>query len=375
MVGRGVSARRWRGALLGGILALSPLLSHAVQLSDDLILNGFFTLEASESRGGDSNFPGPTSLLQLNEGDLVLSNSVIGLQADYAINPELRLVLQGVFGKQKDGDYDPSLEWAYLSYDRGNDLTLRAGKFKPPFLQGTELRQIGFSRLWARPLIPSNGTAGFDRYLGAEFIKNSSLGDYNLTTQGAYGVAEHLQSNIENDDIKILSLRLEKNESWLKLALFHAQYDIWSKDNLYLQVENTDVLMGSMETELLLGNSQINLGYVSGDGDNAPDEQMAYLSLGQHMGRFTPYLLYQNRSITHSPLLPPPPPGAPPPAPVKDGTEKTNSYSLGMRFDLTPKYAIKAQVEHQELEDSTDPAQGTVQSDADIFTLMFEGVF
>ncbi len=360
-------------ALQLALLLLLPASSFALELSDKLILNGFYTLEASQSVGADSAFPGATSPLLLEDGKTVVDNSLLGLQLDYLATDNLGVTIQGVIGRDDEGEYTPSVEWAYLSYDLGNDYHLRGGLFKPPFLQGTELRYIGYSRLWARPLLPTNATAGFDEYQGAELIKRAIIGDYNLTVQGAYGVAEHRQENIENDNVKVLSTLVGKGESWLKLALFHADFDIYRDDLTTLLLANGEVLMGSAEAEFYLGRSRLNLGFVDSDTDDAPDERMAYLSLGYQMGKLTPYLLYQyhSRVAASLPQLPPPPPPAPPPPP-RPGDLERNSYSVGARYDLSNRYAIKAQAERIHTRIDNTPVE---ESDATVYTVIFEGVF
>lgn len=362
------------------LLLLLPTFSYASDFSDSFLLNGFFTLDASLSEGGDARLPTPSGEPTiLDEGKVNFDGSLLGLQADYHVTDSLKLTAQGLFSKQADNKYDASLEWAYLTYDPGQDLYIRGGKLKLPFLSGTELRYVGYSRLWVRPLVSSNGAGGFDDYKGAEVIKNSHFGDYNLKFHGAYGIAEHDKSFIENDDVKLLSARVEKNESWLNLSLLNTQYDVYTPDKLTLIQKNANAYMASMEAELLYQNAIFNLGYVYGDAEVSPDERMAYLSLGYRATRFTPYLLYQHRLMRFDlPDLPPPPPGPLPPPPTlrpKDGDERLNVYSLGMRYDIGATYALKAQLDRQIVHDDTNPLAGGIEHDTTLCTIVLEGVF
>ena len=121
-------------------------------------------------------------------------------------------------------------------------------KMKLSLLQGTELRYVGFSRLWVRPLVPTSGAGGFDDYVGAELIKGSSFNDYNLRLQAAYGKAEHHQDFIDNRDIKLISSRFEKDESWINFALFHARYDVDTRGGVSI-MDDAELLMGSVESD------------------------------------------------------------------------------------------------------------------------------
>lgn len=369
------------GVLFAGLLF--SLTATATNITDDLSLRGFYTLDLTYSDSDGAELPGPKEQVPFKEGETSLNNSLIGLQANYSLSENLDFTLQAISTHRTDDSYEPTVEWAYLKYDLGDDLYLRGGKMKLSLLQGIELRPVGFSRLWARPLIPNSGAGGFDDFFGAEIIKSSTLGDYNTRLQASYGVADHRQDFVEDRDIEFLSARLEKNESWVNVAALHALYEVATPSGIKLD-HSAELLMGSIEAELLLGNTVINAGYAYGDAEFNPDEQLAYLSLGYHFERITPYLLLSQRRMVFNAdelmaALPPPPPPPPPPAlpppPPPDGEQKTDSISLGFRYDLGPTYAIKAQWEHWQRSDETAPLGGTVKSDGNLFTLVFEGVF
>lgn len=373
--------------LLALSLLLAPLAGLAAETSPPLSLSGFYTLDASLSKGADVYYPSrseDTASILLKDGRLNGDFSLFGVQADLSLTERLSLTAQVVSSKQtKRHNYDPVLEWAYLSIDLGDDLTLRGGKFKTPFLQGTELKYVGYSRLWVRPLISSSGAGGFDDYRGLELIKNARLGDYTLRVQGAYGVADHVLDFIESKDIKLLSARLGHAESWLNLALLDARYDIYSVDRSRVMVKDSSLLMGSIETELWYDRAVVNAGYARGIAPVSPDETMAYLSLGYRLERLTPYVLLHGRSMHFKPAnlapsLGPPPPGAPPPPPppaMKDGTHSTRSLSLGMRYDLGAAHAIKAQVERQFDNDNSNSLLGRQKFSTTIFSVVLEGTF
>ena len=368
--------RVWAG-LLATLLSTWSLPAAALDLSDDVHLFGFYSLQADLLDNDALNLP--RSRVQLDEGQPNVESSLLGVQADYAASERLSFKLQGVVGGQVAADYQPALEWVYLSYDLGQDLFLRGGKFQIPFLQGTELRRVGFSRLWVRPLVPNSGAGGFDDYRGAELLKRATVGDYNLTFQAGVGESEHERDRVRNGRIALLSGRIERNESWLKLALLEARFDIYDRTGRQLG-NNLDKLSVSIETEQLYRRWVVNAGYVFGDADLSPRDQLAYLSFGYRAERLTPYLLYQYQSMEFDgaeiPGPPPPPrPGIRPPPPPKDGRLEVNSLSLGVRYDLGPAYAIKAQWEHQKLRDDSSQVTGIIEEHGNIFSLVFEGVF
>jgi hypothetical protein len=385
---RGRIHRGWHFvALLLTLSALVPLPTHAADSTPALTLNGFYTLDISRSQGADVYYPSKSddpSRILLRDGEFNGDFSLYGLQADLGLNENLSVTAQIVGSKQtKQRDYTPSVEWAYLSYDLGNDLILRGGKFKTPLLQGTELRYVGYSRLWVRPLIPSSGAGGFDDYQGLEFIKNTRLGNYDLRIQGAYGVPDHVLDAIEGKRIGLLSSRLGRDTSWVNLAVMHASYDIHTHNRLIPVVSDTGLLMGSAEAELWFDRTVINVGYARGIAKVSPDETMTYLSVGYRLDNLTPYALIHRRSMHFTALpsaQPPlPPPGAPPPigAPprARSGLYTNNAFALGFRYDMGASQAIKAQVERNIVTDDSYPQLGHQRSAATIFSVVLEGTF
>lgn len=387
-----VRRRKASTILLIALWLFLPLGAGAAEIADNLSLSGFYSLDASVSKGTSLYYPSKAedpSSIRLQDGQLSSGFSLIGVQADLGLTDNLHFTAQAVSSKlTKQRDYSPVLEWAYLTYDFGDDLYLRGGKFKTPLLQGTELKHVGYSRLWVRPLIPSSGAGGFDDYRGLELIKSGRLGDYNVRVQGAYGVADHVMENIENRDIKVLSTRVGRDESWVNLGLLHTRYDIYTQDHRRLRAKDTDLLMGSVETELWFDRTVVNAGHARGVAKVSPDETMTYLSLGYRLDALTPYVLYQERSMRFSaqntappppPPGPPGPPGAPPagppPPPLKDGTHTTRALSLGFRYDLGAAHALKAQVERQFDRDGSDPTLGRQRFATTIFSVVLEGTF
>lgn len=382
--GRGRKARRWKPRIaLAAALSLLIPAGHAADDTPNLSLRGFYTLNVSMARGHDVYYPPDANnnpLFTLGEGKANFDFSLVGAQAELALTDRLRFTAQVVSGAQTGHDNRPVVDWAYLTQDLGDDLYLRAGKLKTPFLQGTELRYVGFSRLWVRPLVPNSGAGGMDVYHGVEFIKSTRLEPYNLRLQGGLGVPEHERPEVDGKDIKHLSLHFERNESWIKFAAFQSHTDIHTKTDGRLLNKDTALTMYSVETELWLDKFVVNAGYAKGQGEVAPDETLRYASLAYRHEALTPYFLYQFREMLFpAPSQSPPrrtgaPPG-PAPAPSRQGPHQTDTYALGMRYDLGASQALKFQVERQYDKDSSFPTRGTSQTAATIFSVVFEGVF
>ncbi len=344
-------------------------------------MRGFGTLDITRSDGHGAQFPTLSATpATLNKGKTNFDSSVFGLQGDYSLTDKLDFTIQVVSTAQVNGSYAPSIEWAYLNYDFGNDLHLHAGKMMLSLLQGTELRYVGFSRLWVRPLVPTSGAGGFDHFMGANLLKGTSIGDYAVRFQASYGKADAEQSFIHNHDVKLISSRIEQGESWIGFSLMQARYGVADKKLGNILKRDAAMLMGGVETQMLLGNTIINGGIVRSKADINPDERLGYLSLGYRMGRFTPYLLQSQRRLTHDAsqmlaVLPPRTPGSPPLPPLVNGINKTDTVAMGFRYDVAAKYAIKGQLDRWATNDNSKPLTGTVKLKGNLFTLVLDVVF
>ncbi len=401
--------------ILAAGVALSLLQSlsvSAAQVTDSLSITGFFSLDATYTDNPGANIPRPQGKgSDLDADEVSFDSSVYGVRADLDIFEGLGAGLQVIGTKQTGTSFDPEIEWAYLKYDFSNDISIRAGQLKLPFLQGTELRYVGNSRLWARPVVPANGAGGFDDFRGAELYYNTYAGDYDIQLHASYGEPEHGNDFIKNTQVGLVSAELDSGNAKVRLAVLNAVFDVYSNDNGLLD-KSANMLMGSLEGEYQRGDWVANAGLVSGQADSHPDEDMAYFSLGYRFDRFTPYVLYYRKvmdftsltsggdsgsadrgllgSASESPSgsLPEPSPDStpePPPDPVpeppsdieesEDGDRVENAIALGFRYDLTPRLSVKLQWDYQKEHDNAYSSRPEKIKESNIYTIVFEGVF
>ncbi|MEZ5470938.1 MAG: hypothetical protein R3E90_04100 [Marinicella sp.] len=356
-------------------------LSVAQNWQDQFTFNGFYTIDLTMtdedidviSSGGPRFF---------EDKKPSINNSLIGVQVRYDFNEKLAATIQGTAFLDRNDSLDFDLNWGYLSYQFDNDWQGRVGKFQIPFLQGTELRNVGFTRLWARPLTPGSGAAGYDFYQGLEVLKKVSYDESSWEFQWGFGKAEHnLEDQIDNQDMALFTTRYLRDDFWLRGALLHANYQVISPRGTL--IENAgNILMGSLESEWRPNDWVINLGYSQSKGDTVPDDTMTYLSVGRVFGDFTPYILgsYRNqnfprvRQINAPPGPPPGGPGSGPPAPPQ-GDLDLYSQALGVRWHINPKTALKLQFEHLKRDDQSRAAVGRQLNEGNVISIIMEGVF
>lgn len=365
-----------------------------IDWSENLYLNGFFTLDLSLT-DKDLAAPGSSGAMRFFEQDeLNFKNSLIGGQLEYQFTDNLSLFTQGVAFYDREDEITTDINWAYLSYDLAYDITVRAGQFQTPFLQGTELRTVGYSRLWARPLAPGTGASGINEYQGVDLIKHMSLGEYHLTFQLAVGNADHELDEVEVDNMELISTRIQREQFWLRAALMHAQYSV-STPRGQLIIDDGDVLMASIETEVVVNQVVINAGFSTSNSDVTPDDTMHYLSLGYQFDEITPYLMFgkQGQSFEAYTLPPrennpgtsngssiikpgnglPPPQGTSPSTP--DGDANAYMLAIGARWNVRENIALKFQLENIRTTDNTKRPNSRGDTDGNIVTFAIEGAF
>ncbi len=360
--------------------------TFAENWSDNLFFNGYYTLDISTADSDLAVVSAVGEMRQYEENKLSIKNSVLGGQLEYQFTDNLSAFGQGVAFYQSD-DFDTDINWAYLSYDFGHDLKARAGTFQTPFLQGTELRTVGYSRLWARPLTPGTGASGINEYQGVELLKHISVGEYHWDFQFAIGQGEHNLKEVDVDGIELISTRLSYQGSWVRAALMHAEYGVKTPRGQTI-LESGDVLMASVETELVFGQWQVNAGFSRSDSEVTPDDTIHYFSLAYRFNEITPFFMvtknnqyFEAFEVPRSePPVPPgasePPPGRPSNAPVPpDGNADAYSWALGARWDYSDYAAVKLQFQHNRTSDDTGRLDAVEHSESNIMTVTIEGAF
>ena len=362
---------------------------------DRVYAHGFYTLDFTYSDTELGLVSIDSSSRSYEDDAAGLNNSVIGGQVEVLINDNLSGFLQGKAFFNQDDDASTSLDWAYLSYDFGDDITVRAGKFLVPLLQGTELRSISYSRLWARPLIPINGANGLDEYTGLELLKHIQQDSGSWQLQLSTGKPSHEEEDgeIESKNLKLLAARYQHGNFWLRAAALHGRFSVRGADDKVLD-DSASFIMGSLESEFIMGAYVLNLGYATSQSDIIVNGSIYYASLGLQMGHITPFIFSSLSREHYDNYDEPPPPGfddgngppLPDPAPlppdpppgddrIRDGDYDINSIAIGVRWHAGEGYGFKIQWEKIEQKNSAGVDTDDPANDGNTFTILFEGVF
>lgn len=362
-------------AIIMGFGCVCPVL--AGQVSDQLYFNGFYTLDYTYTERDVALVSNNKKPRAFDRDSTGLENSLVGLQAEYELNEEFSGFIQGKASFNSDNGIEADINWAYLSYDFGDDRRLRIGKFQTPFLQGTELRNIGFTRIWARPLIPENGASGFNQYTGVEYIvhKPTAVGQWDFQLAG--GLADNDDGKIVSQNIELISAKYSYETFWIRSAFLHGEYSVLNVDGQKIITSGT-VFMGSVETHMRTQYGVVNLGYSKSHSDITEDDTLYYISLALPFKTVTPFLYLGKRNKHFDSYEIPPPIGGGTPAvtllpPV--GDYDVTSVALGARIHITEGLGLKIQLENIEQKNNAGAPTSAPANDSNTFSILLEGVF
>jgi hypothetical protein len=345
-------------------------------------------------------------------------DSRLGLQLNYAPNRQFELVGQMLaMRRRSDAATGDAIEWAFAAYRPTADLTIRAGRLNLDQYVMSDYRNVGFAYPYVRPpveyygSIPTNldgvdVTQAWDtddaRWRVKGFFGRSKASGVRLKDLFGFSVAR------ESDGLMLRAgwtrARLAYNVAGVQqlidglnqlqavpvpsvvaeAAALRDDLDLAAKPATYATVgmsyEHGDWLMAAEATKVSLGNARATA---------------EYASLGRRMGDVTLFGIVSG-SQTSAALRPMPTWGAtlaPLLGPVMaqqaqmlgvmatttaNRTTRQTTYSLGARWDIHPRMALKLQWDHTKIKPSGAFLWSEATNDpgsADVATVLLDFVF
>lgn len=393
---------------------------QAIELSDDVTLNGFGTFGLTKTTDSELGYRSSLSSdAPVYQKWDARSRNIFGLQLNSRFNEKWSSTLQVVHQEQYDNDLDRHIRIAALNYQLTPDWQLRVGRFSPKGSSFTDARSVSSGYLWTNIPIEFDGqivTKAYDgievnythqydvatsqtslgfgktsllagvnnRYVTIDFFPAISLNhdiewkDYTFRA-GITGIKSKTQWIPElrqgwqqvgayfPDDAQNASDILDTNDAMIWVYALGASYD------------NVDWIIQS-EVLKLQSSSELDKSITS-----------AYLSVGHRFGKFTPYTLvslfqsdssnftasaaYQTAANYSNDL-----------SLLSQGTDlaltsmKQKSLGLGVRWDLNENLALKTQWDRKFISSGVNALwsnSALIDSDKiiDIFTINLDYVF
>ena len=122
-------------------------------------------------------------------------DSVLGVQMDAKLSPQWGATVQARLAPASDSDkqWEPSLAWAFVSWRPADDLLIRAGKLRLPFMINTENQEVGATYPFARLPVEVYSTAPSSDIVGLMVSKSWWMSTLEWGVDGYYGKINYPQ--------------------------------------------------------------------------------------------------------------------------------------------------------------------------------------
>lgn len=279
---------------LGLLLGYVPL-GHAA----DFHWNGFLSIAGGKTLDdGDALYlVDPLSGATYDDEVKFEPESIAGIQGQAVVSDNLRGTVQVVArgGKQ----FDAEIDWAYLSYDFSENLTLNAGRFRLPLFYYSDFIDVGYAYHWIRPPVevynvPHSALQGVN-------LRYSTLwGNTEFESQVWYG-SDYVKLegtpafDVRNDMGATGTLTWE----WLTLRAVVNSLDITLSDESFgtMEIDNS---FASLALMLDFGDLFWRSEYTELKGELSSDlfpsyktkDNTWYASVGYNFGNVTPHVTH-----------------------------------------------------------------------------------
>lgn len=329
-------------------------------------LNGFGTLGMAKSTDSDAEFIRDISQKRGSAGEWDADiDSRFGLQLGAHLTDTLDAVVQGVSRYNYEGNYDPTVTWAFLRYAPDPAVTIRVGRVALDTYMLADSRDVGYSYVWVRPPVDYYGTRHLSHIDGADIVLRRPLGDGLLWGKLYAGRAdEKVNSDIEGIVLDAAGSKVygghvnyEIGRWRWQLAAGEIDYQLRAPDEYWQTlrflrfvnpllaeaygkvVDPVTIQMSSMGAAYDRGPLQVQamLGQLNRPGDEF-DLTSAFVTLSYRLEPVTPYVTLsgsRTRGIAYRDVG----------IPIEGKAGLTQqTLSLGARYDVAPNIALKGQV-------------------------------
>lgn len=227
------------GLLLSG-------LAFSASADDKWDFNGFATL------GGGIVLDDGQTYYDIDDSFSLDVDSKVGLQIDLALTDKLSATVQGVV--RGNDDWEPELEWAYLTFQPTSHWKFRAGRMRQPFYMLSDYLEVGYAYPWLRPPKEVYGRLPISWFEGIDALYNTDFDSWDLQVQAYYAETDQLldfNGQAADTNLKQSGIVITSSNEWLTLrGSYH-----YSDTNIY--IASLDPLFGALEQ---LGNGLVGIG-------------------------------------------------------------------------------------------------------------------
>jgi len=339
-----------------------------------------------------------TQSVDIDDNGTFFSDSNLGLQLDGAFNRQWSVTAQLLLDNSVSHDLDALTELAFIRYEPNEHWSFRAGRIGVSAYAAADSRQIDYAHLWVRPPQELYGGVPFNNLdgVGVSYVSNNPNFNWSATLEygqnredGELAVSDQ-EYETKLDNVLSISLELDQDAwqwqlSYARVGDLTVEHDDFITnvqtqvkgladlgipgissdaqqvyDYLVVEDERVNYLQAAVTYFDGVWSFQSELFKVYADKDSIPQGEGGYALLGRTFGSVTPYAIYGRVKQSNDRYESSSDWGAlnPALAPLQAGALfginsvrlDQQTYSLGVRWDLLPNLALKAQVDHIEIE-------------------------
>jgi hypothetical protein len=324
-----------RHSILAGAVALALAGSAgASDVGDMFSLRGFGTAGIVYSNEGDADYVhNPTAQTEgVGRTHSVSadtdSRTAVQLDAKFTdrLSAVIQLVSEPVYNNSWDDKpqklWEPSLQWANVSYRVTNDLTVRGGRIVFPFLMSAEFQGVGYANHWMRTPVEIYGRLPFSSVDGGDVTYKHSLGRARNTVRAYYGTQDRrAPAPLASGDASVFGVidTVEMGALTLRGSYATGEIDrngVISKPELFALGATYDVNQWFVMSEVVTAKSS-----------NTPTFTGGYVSGGVRIDKWTPFATVSTSRQDSMNLA----------------SRDQSTASIGVRWDARANMALKAQ--------------------------------
>tara|TARA_R110002126_G_scaffold43475_16_gene124579 strand:- start:1125 stop:2279 length:1155 start_codon:yes stop_codon:yes gene_type:complete len=353
-------------------LSLAAVLASG-NIQADTTINGFASIKAGITTGSDERLYGYDDTLDFK------NESLIALQIKSDLGDKLSVTAQ-LLGRGNN-DFDVGFEWAFISYQLADNMTINAGRLRTPFYKYSDFKDVGYAYDWLR--VPQGVYGlGFDTIEGLTFYRTAQIGSVDSTLQlifGGYDGEASLSGtevSAKIDNVTGITWELAKDAFSARFAYLTGKTSIATAPVTLAPGFTVGDLYGALNANGLVplvagididdeSSNFIGVGLTFDDSnwiavaeytrvevENSfiSVQKNFYASLGKRFNSFTPYISYERENNDAIVSIYQPYAGVLPPqllVPVQGlvGSQErdASTWNVGVRYDFHPSAAFKAQ--------------------------------
>lgn len=305
------------------------------------------------------------------------SQSLIGMQVDASYSKKLKLSAQAV--AHSNEKRESGLEWLYLSYKPNDKLTTKIGKLRLPFFNYSDVINVGYAYQWITPPRQVYLDYLFSNYNGVNVQYSQALEDAIIQIEGSYGqfdddiMVQGQSTNVKVDDLRGVVLKFIDGAYTTRLS-YHEGFVFDVVTPLDTLAENLVIAGFKRQADVFntkgkVSTSQFGIAYnsltyfydieiISIDSDiiTISDSNSGQITLGYNVNDLSIYANYAV-SLAHTDILANQIPLGLDPRldqlsfvydqtseKVQNSQDELQSYSLGLRWDFRPNFALKFEI-------------------------------